>query len=258
MFAVTCHHGSSLHYGHYTSYVRGPEGQWYNADDDDVQHVHAKDVLHDRSAYLLSYVRIQPGETQTPAATPRADSASLGKRQREDETPSSNKRSPPPKANGTPKPKANGLPNGSTPALARLASQYDSSDDESPLPAPKPQRLNATNSPIPRPSNPKPILPNSPPRVKATQSPHSSPRSKTTQTPVSPPRSPGKKNKFHHSDPKRGLHGVHKKGAPMPFAVGRRGKDKNMRSNGMMDKLTKREATLGRRKGMIGRMQGRA
>lgn len=209
-------------------------------------------MLHDRTAYLLSYMRVQPGDVKTPAATPRAESAALGKRPRESDSPTSNKRaSPPATANGvTPKSKANGhlangKANGPTPALQRLSKQYGSSDEDSksPLLAPKP-RLAAADSPIPRPSAPRPM-----------GSAMSSEKSKNSLL-SSPPRSPSKKNKFHTADPKRGLHGVHnKRGAPNPYAVGRKGaKGNNMRTN---DKLTKREIATGRRKGQIARMQGR-
>lgn len=90
---MTCHHGSSLHYGHYTSYVRGPDGAWFNADDDDVSPVNIKTVLDDRAAYLLSYMRVGKGEKApsappTPAArTESAPSSPAVKRRRDDSPP---------------------------------------------------------------------------------------------------------------------------------------------------------------------------
>jgi ubiquitin carboxyl-terminal hydrolase 36/42 len=58
LFGVTCHRGAELRFGHYTSYVRGPAGKWYHADDEDMTPVARDRVLGDKTAYLLSYVRI--------------------------------------------------------------------------------------------------------------------------------------------------------------------------------------------------------
>ncbi|KAK4683939.1 hypothetical protein P7C73_g6269, partial [Tremellales sp. Uapishka_1] len=58
LFAVTCHHGPGLRYGHYTSYVKSPSGQWCKADDEELSPVGLNTVLHDKAAYLLSYVRL--------------------------------------------------------------------------------------------------------------------------------------------------------------------------------------------------------
>ncbi|EIW73246.1 hypothetical protein TREMEDRAFT_22812, partial [Tremella mesenterica DSM 1558] len=57
LFGVTCHRGAELRFGHYTSYVRGPSGQWYHADDEDMSAVRQDEVLRDKQAYLLSYIR---------------------------------------------------------------------------------------------------------------------------------------------------------------------------------------------------------
>ncbi|KAL7420216.1 hypothetical protein Q5752_005183 [Cryptotrichosporon argae] len=102
LFAVTSHHGSSMQYGHYTSYVLGPGNQWFRADDDDVTPVPRGEALNDHAAYLLSYIRIPAGAGApaspvapkgTPASTPKARPAQVAapssavgtKRFREDE-----------------------------------------------------------------------------------------------------------------------------------------------------------------------------
>ena len=61
LFAVTCHRGTDLRYGHYTSYVKAPNGKWYHADDVDMTPISLSDVLGDRNAYLLSYIRVDDG-----------------------------------------------------------------------------------------------------------------------------------------------------------------------------------------------------
>ncbi|WVQ94215.1 hypothetical protein IAU59_001293 [Kwoniella sp. CBS 9459] len=67
LFGVTCHRGAELRFGHYTSYVKGPQGQWFHADDDDVSPVSLRQVLSEKTAYLLSYIRIPDGQTPTPS-----------------------------------------------------------------------------------------------------------------------------------------------------------------------------------------------
>ncbi|KAK8844709.1 hypothetical protein IAR55_006558 [Kwoniella newhampshirensis] len=69
LFGVTCHRGVELRFGHYTSYVKGPSGQWFHADDEDMMPVKLDQVLSDKTAYLLSYIRIGEGSI-TPAKTP--------------------------------------------------------------------------------------------------------------------------------------------------------------------------------------------
>ena len=70
LFGVTCHRGVELRYGHYTSYVRSPGGAWYEADDEDMTVVPITKVLGDRTAYLLSYIRIGNGENGLTDKTP--------------------------------------------------------------------------------------------------------------------------------------------------------------------------------------------
>ncbi|ORY22139.1 hypothetical protein BCR39DRAFT_552280 [Naematelia encephala] len=62
LYAVTCHRGVELRFGHYTSYVKGPQGAWFNADDDDMSPVSLSTVLHDKTAYLLWYMRVEDGD----------------------------------------------------------------------------------------------------------------------------------------------------------------------------------------------------
>lgn len=57
LIGVTCHRGTELRFGHYTSYVRGPDGRWSHADDEDVTLVPADRALSDKTAYVLSYIR---------------------------------------------------------------------------------------------------------------------------------------------------------------------------------------------------------
>ncbi|WVN88496.1 uncharacterized protein L203_103707 [Cryptococcus depauperatus CBS 7841] len=59
LFGVTCHRGTELRFGHYTSYVRGPSGQWFHADDEEMSPVKLDQVLSDKTAYLLSYMRVK-------------------------------------------------------------------------------------------------------------------------------------------------------------------------------------------------------
>jgi ubiquitin carboxyl-terminal hydrolase 36/42 len=72
---VTCHRGAELRFGHYTSYVRGPSGAWYHADDEDMSPVSLKQVLNENTAYLLSYIRIGDPD-QGPGARPTSTKSS--------------------------------------------------------------------------------------------------------------------------------------------------------------------------------------
>lgn len=76
LFGVTCHRGTELRFGHYTSYVRSPSGQWFHADDDDVSPVQLEQVLNDKTAYLLSYIRVENGKEElyeSPAVRDRVN-----------------------------------------------------------------------------------------------------------------------------------------------------------------------------------------
>ncbi|KAG8942819.1 ubiquitin-specific protease doa4 [Tulasnella sp. 419] len=56
LFGVICHHGNSLAYGHYTSYVWS-NGHWYSADDDKVKRVSEEEVAA-AQAFVLFYRRV--------------------------------------------------------------------------------------------------------------------------------------------------------------------------------------------------------
>ncbi|KAG8940580.1 ubiquitin-specific protease doa4 [Tulasnella sp. 419] len=56
LFGVICHHGHSLRYGHYTSYVC-LNGKWYLADDHNIEQV-SEDVVARAQAYMLFYRRV--------------------------------------------------------------------------------------------------------------------------------------------------------------------------------------------------------
>jgi len=75
LFGVTCHRGSELRFGHYTSFVKGPNGTWYNADDEDMDKVSLKTALGAHTAYLLSYIRVSDEEYATGAPTPTGSAA---------------------------------------------------------------------------------------------------------------------------------------------------------------------------------------
>lgn len=83
LFGVTCHRGAELRFGHYTSYVRGPQGAWFHADDEDMEPVSTKRVLTESSAYLLSYMRVGEGDlspqpTSTKSSPLRANGQANG------------------------------------------------------------------------------------------------------------------------------------------------------------------------------------
>lgn len=210
LFAVTNHHGSSLHYGHYTSYVRGADGTWYSADDEDVRPVQPKDVMHDRSAYLLSYVRVGANERNTPVSTPVAAANGSAKRMR-DESPSPAQRRPsppartigpvlPPSLSVSPA-KPAPVANGTAAVMDSMMRAYESDSGSESLPI------------------------------------------KRGQPPV---RGRGK-GKHHRLDHKAGAvgrksHGHGKRGAPMPFVHGHK-KNTNMRAGrkGMIGRMKGRQ-----------------
>lgn len=59
---MTLHLGNELRFGHYVAHVRAADGRWFRADDEDVAPIKIDNVLNERSAYLLSYVRITEDE----------------------------------------------------------------------------------------------------------------------------------------------------------------------------------------------------
>ena len=72
LIGVTCHRGAELRFGHYTSYVRGPDGRWTHADDEDMTIVPSETALNDKTAYFLSYIRVSDDTLveSTPVGTP--------------------------------------------------------------------------------------------------------------------------------------------------------------------------------------------
>ena len=67
LYAVLVHSGSSMHMGHYFSYVRAADDQWYLMNDSSVRPVSISEVLEQR-AYMLFYAKNVP-TTGTPSAT---------------------------------------------------------------------------------------------------------------------------------------------------------------------------------------------
>jgi hypothetical protein len=63
-----------LRFGHYTSYVRSPLGRWYQADDEDMSPVPLQQVISDKTAYLLSYIRVDEFEPAQAHAQSRRES----------------------------------------------------------------------------------------------------------------------------------------------------------------------------------------
>ncbi|CAF0993146.1 unnamed protein product [Rotaria sordida] len=56
LYAVLVHVGSSMHSGHYYSYVRSPNNRWYKADDTTMTQCDLNHVLTQHGAYILCYI----------------------------------------------------------------------------------------------------------------------------------------------------------------------------------------------------------
>jgi ubiquitin carboxyl-terminal hydrolase 36/42 len=65
LYAVLVHVGSSMHSGHYYSYVRSPNNRWYKADDTSMTACDLSQVLTQHGAYILCYIQ----ETNMSAST---------------------------------------------------------------------------------------------------------------------------------------------------------------------------------------------
>jgi ubiquitin carboxyl-terminal hydrolase 36/42 len=57
LYAVLVHIGSSMHSGHYYSYVRSPNNRWYKADDTTMTQCDLNQVLTQHGAYILCYIK---------------------------------------------------------------------------------------------------------------------------------------------------------------------------------------------------------
>jgi ubiquitin carboxyl-terminal hydrolase 36/42 len=57
LYAVLVHVGSSMHSGHYFSYVRSPNNRWYKADDTTMTQCDLTQVLTQHGAYILCYIK---------------------------------------------------------------------------------------------------------------------------------------------------------------------------------------------------------
>lgn len=243
LFGVTCHRGVELRFGHYTSYVRGPAGQWFNADDDTVVPVPLREVQSDKTAYLLSYIRVEDGAAAQKHAvangyaSPVANGinghtsinghAQAEKRKRvdedEDDEESQEDEEEQAKSSRPTLPRAKARP--STPPAQLFPSRLDPSFSSSSKPGtPSPQKILAPRplaageseieaSPIARPAHPSPS--------DAGDSPLHSPRAHRRDRADRDGERGGKRKKRKHlSANMRKM-----SGAPMPFAQGSYGRD---------------------------------
>ena len=109
LFGITCHHGAGLRFGHYTSDVKGPGGQWWHADDETVTRTDISEVRAS-NVYLLSYVRENLVEKPLPVRASQAGSSQVSTNGL-DRSPLAQPQAGPSKwANGV-RQGANGLPN---------------------------------------------------------------------------------------------------------------------------------------------------
>jgi uncharacterized C2H2 Zn-finger protein len=60
LYAVLVHVGSSMHSGHYFSYVRSPNNRWYKADDTTMTQCDLNQILTQHGAYILCYIKETP------------------------------------------------------------------------------------------------------------------------------------------------------------------------------------------------------
>ncbi|CAF4386532.1 unnamed protein product, partial [Didymodactylos carnosus] len=58
LYAVLCHYGSTVEFGHYIIYVKKNENSWIKIDDHQITEVDVKDVLNEKqNAYVIAYVQ---------------------------------------------------------------------------------------------------------------------------------------------------------------------------------------------------------
>ena len=57
LYAVVVHKGETPSSGHVFSYIRSPDGSWYEANDETVTKVQLNVVLGEKDAYVLCYAR---------------------------------------------------------------------------------------------------------------------------------------------------------------------------------------------------------
>lgn len=240
LFGVTCHRGTELRFGHYTSYVRGPSGQWFHADDDEVSPVQLEQVLNDKTAYLLSYIRVDNGNEglcESPAVRDRVKGLVNGsaKSMRDDESESqseaesSSHKSPSPiKRKSTydpedpPRMKIGAFVNNKAYAPSTNKSESPFSDGENKMPPELPKFG----------CKPKPTI-RAPAPVEASSF-YTSPVARPSNSLAG--MSKKEKKKFKHKEKGKPRHSA----TPMPFAQGRVGNGRN------------------RQPGVLSRMKGRA
>ena len=76
LYAVLVHVGSSMHSGHYFSYVRSPNNCWYKADDTTMTQCDLNHVLKQHGAYILCYIKETPATFPTSNGISSASSSS--------------------------------------------------------------------------------------------------------------------------------------------------------------------------------------
>jgi len=79
LYAVLVHVGSSMHSGHYYSYVRSPNNRWYKADDTTMTQCDLNQVLTQHGAYILCYIKEMPSTNNnvtTNSTTPTTTTTS--------------------------------------------------------------------------------------------------------------------------------------------------------------------------------------
>jgi hypothetical protein len=69
LYAVLVHAGYGCDSGHYFAYIKAPNGQWYNADDEYIAPVPVDEVLN-QQAYMLFYQQDKPMAKPTLPASP--------------------------------------------------------------------------------------------------------------------------------------------------------------------------------------------